>query len=121
MHEGDIGSSSAEKEKKKRKKKKASRKGSIQSNEIYFSYVNVSNSHKQNTLDIKLGLTQHWQNESINMNKLLHKCDEREHEFKEEIISMRAKLEESERIEEMMNSPLKEKEEQCERLEAENF
>jgi hypothetical protein len=44
-------------------------------------------------------------------------CDEREHEYKEEIVSLKTQLEEARRIEEVMNSKLKEKEVQCERLE----
>lgn len=52
---------------------------------------------------------------------MLHICDERDHEYKEEIIHLRKQLEEAWKFEEVMNSWLKERELQCEILEVEFF
>jgi len=49
-------------------------------------------------------------NEKKEQNKLLQICDDREHEFKEEIINLRTQLEEARIIEEMMSSQLNEEE-----------
>jgi len=125
MHEGDTSSNSAEKEKKKRKKRNSFQKESVQSNEICYVNVNVPDSHEekidehQATLDLALAEIDRLANESRHYKQLLQTCGEREHEFKEEIISLRAQLDEERRIENMTNNQLEEKDVQCERLEVE--
>lgn len=56
--------------------------------------------------------------ENKDQKKLLQICDEKEHEYKEEIVSMRTQLEEARRVEDVINNLLKEREKQREILEA---
>ena len=80
--------------------------------------MNVLDSHevKENEHQVRLDSTlagiDRFTNENKDQKKLLQICDEREH-AKEEIISLRTQLDEVRKIEEVMSSQLKEKEEQC--------
>lgn len=115
MHEGDTSSNSVEKEKKKKKKKKAYQRELIHSNDTSNS-VNVIDCHEEKLtgeqvrLHSALAKIERLGNEKKEQNKLLQICDDREHEFKEEIINLRTQLEEARIIEEMMSSQLNEEE-----------
>jgi hypothetical protein len=58
-------------------------------------------------------------NENKDLKKLVQICDEKEHEYKEEIVSLKTQLEEARRLEEVMSSKFKERDLQCKRLEVE--
>ena len=70
-------------------------------------------------LDLSLASIERLKNENEYLKKLVQICDEKEHEYKEEIVSLKTQLEELRRLEEVMSSKFKERDLQCKRLEAE--
>lgn len=123
MHEEDS-NNNVEKGKRKRKEKKPCQKESVQLNET-STCVNVPDPHEekidenQARIDLSLASIERLKNENKDLKKLTHICDEKEHEYKEEIVSLKTKLEEARRLEEVMSSKFKERYLQCEGLEPE--
>ena len=58
-------------------------------------------------------------NENKYLNTLVQICDEREYEDKEEIVGLKAQLEESRKIEDILKREIKEKNQEHEKLEEE--
>ena len=118
---GESSSKSVEKGKRKRKEKKPYQKESVQLNETY-ACGNVAEFHEEMTyehqvkLDLSLSSIEKLKNENKDLKKLVQIRDEREHEYKEEIVSLKTQLEEARRIEEAMSIKFKERDLQCERL-----
>ena len=98
MH-GDTSISSIKKEKGKRKNKKPCPKESVQPSETYV-HMNEHGkrlAYEQVKLDYNLTEIEILRNENKNLEKLVHICDEREHEY-EQIVSLRTHLKEARRI-----------------------
>ena len=108
MHEGDTSGCIIKKEKIKKKKKKNSfQKEKDQSNEIH-ARVNGCEYHEEiiveekSKLDIALTVIERLKNENKNLKTLVQICDEREYEDKEEIVGLKAQLEESRKVEDTL-------------------
>ena len=91
MHEGEISNNSAKDAKRKSRKKKACQKENVQLNETYYASHSCEGTlaKEQTKLDSALDEKVRLSNESRDRKKLLQICDEREHEYKEETISLK--------------------------------
>lgn len=85
----------------------------------------MRDSHEEKTeenqarLDLLLVSRERLKNENKDLKKLVQICDEKKHEYKEEIVNMKTQLEEARRLEEVMSSKFKERDLHCKILEAE--
>jgi len=111
---GDASSNSAKKEKRKRKDKKPCQKKSVQLNETSIC-VNVPDPHEEKTnenkarCDLSLASIEIFKNENKDLKKLVHICDEKEHEYKDECIILKTQIEEARRLEEVIGIKFKER------------
>lgn len=119
MHE-EASSNNVEKGRRKRKERKPCQQESETS-----TCMNVPDSHEeksdenQGTLDLSLASIEGFKNENKDMKKLVQISDEKEHEYKEEIVSLKTQLEEARRLEKVLSSKFKERDLKCKRLEGE--
>jgi len=110
MFEGYTNSSSGEKAERNMKKKKAYQKEIVQSTETcsvsmkILDFQEEKKDGNQAKLDSAFVEIEILTIENKYQKKLLHMCDEKEHEFKENIISLRKNLEEDIRVEDVINN-----------------
>lgn len=97
MHDGETSNNNAKNEKGKRKMKSPCQKESVQINET-STCVNIPDSHEEKTdenqarLDLSLVSIESLKNENKDWKKLVQICDEKEHEYKEKIVSLKTQL-----------------------------
>ena len=124
MHRVDTEDCIVKKEKRIKKKKNSCRKEDVQSNEVPAS-VNGSKSHEEIAveekakLDTALTEIEKLKNENKDLKRLLQICDEKEYEDREEIIGLKTQLEEAKKVEDTLLQQMREKSQECERMEEE--
>ena len=124
MHGVDTKDCIVKKEKKSKKKKNSCQKENFQSNEVPAS-VNWDKNHEEITaeektkLDTALNKIERLKNENKDLKTLVQICDEREYEDKKEIIGLKTQLEEAKKVEDTLLQQMREKIQECERLEEE--
>ena len=112
------------KEKRIKKKKNACQQENVQSNEVPAS-VNGDKNHEEITveekakLDTSLTEIEKLKNENKDLKRLVEICDEKEYEDRKEIIGLKTQLEETKKVEDTLLQQMREKSQECERMEEE--
>ena len=124
MHEVDTSGCIVKKEKRIKKKKNSCQKENVPSCEVPAS-VNGSKNHEQiaaeekANIDTSLNEIERLKNENKYLKTLVKICDEKEYEDKKEIFGLKTQLEEAKKVEDTLLQQMREKSQECERLEEE--
>ena len=124
MHGVDIEDCIVKKEKRIKKKKNSCPKENVPANEVSAS-VNGSQFPEEITVDEKTKLDtalteiERLKNENKDFKTLVQICDEKAYEDKKEIVVLKTQLEEARKVEDTLLQQMREKSQECERLEEE--